>query len=392
MTQEEAIGTTALWERELESFRARAEARIAAHTAYLARHMEALYLNAEYRVLKAYDIGSPSIIAIIAAIVNAAIEAYKFVKTLADLLHIAEIIKVGKILYAIWPGFREAVDRVMGRVSEVSEKIGMGVDGLSHLLNVVRSGTGTLAGLFHWSWEERSVASFERVESSLEWLSKRAHAFSDNPGKVLDQIFELSEAKNTSEIGKWWWSVEEFITDAAETAEKAVKKTQEIVKEIESLRNDLPRFVRDHIPHALWDAALWADVMIEQKLLPGIEKMEKTIGEVNAVLDSHRDHINELVDRLKRPGDVMLEIDKLTAEERELQETKIDEVASRAFNKAADKYEEADRELDMTMEKIRKAMEAPTPPPSFMKLEGAPPPAGEIPGEKVRTTWFVGDY
>jgi len=70
----------------------------------------------------------------------------------------------------------------------------------------------------------------------------------------------------------------------------------------------------------------------------------------------------------------------------------VDAVAGASFGAVADEIETASAAEMLPLESVTAALKAPVPEPVFLSLEEKPYKSLALPGETLRTTWFVGDY
>lgn len=376
----------------VRAFHRETENRVGSIEVSLIPYVSYQYLSAEYHLACALFYASPGLIVLLIQIFNIIVTIWRTVKVVIDFLHIKELLAIADILSVIWPEFRTRMNKIYGKISEFSAQIGWGADGLAHMIQSAQSGVNVLGGVLgeKWSWVEIKGAT--KVVDSMQWLSNRATAISSDPGLVLAQIFYNNNIRTFYEVSSWWEKTAAWIETAADNAEKAIMQISERIGDLQELENQLPTFVRDNIPAIILDTLDWVDTQIDGTLLPAITQINRTLSEVNAVLEAHREKAASLVELLTRPGDVLLGIDKLTAENRWAQEDKIDDAASRKYERDTDKDEEEDAGIIAEFARISEALEAPPEPPAFLAIEEMP--AHLIPGIVLedRETWFVGDY
>ena len=368
------------------------EARIAAILPSLTSLISSIYLDAEYHLQCALWHASPSLIGILSAIWGAIVIVYEAVKWIIEFLHIKELLTLVDIMQIIWPAFREQMQKIYGYISEYSEKIGWGVDGIGHLIQACQGGLDLVGGMLgkDWSWVHFKAA--DRTVDICQYISDHFLQLMNEPGTLLDFLFGETLTDNHAEVWKWWDKTSKWIEGAVSTAEKAIKDVNDVLEEFQEVQNGLPAFIRDNIPGEIWDGIDWANDKIDETLLPALTKIDKTLVAVNAALEESRLKAHDLAGLIARPGDLLSRIDNLTLESRKLQEMKIDDIASRKYNEDADKYEVEDADIIAEFELIARALEAPLPEPEFMALEEStrhdiikPPPG-------IVETWFVVDY
>jgi len=123
-----------------------------------------------------------------------------------------------------------------------------------------------------------------------------------------------------------------------------------------------------------------------------LSKLSGIIGILNKSMDTAHKSTNTLIDRLKYPGDYLSEINALDEFERQIQERKVADIASRDLTRNADRGESYTTELSAELDRVRRALEHVSLLSFGMpaELEGPSRSAG-VPAKK-RESWNVGDY
>ena len=377
---------------EISIFRARVDLQIGAYYPVLTSLVADIYIDAEYHLACAMWHASPSLMAFLIAAWGVIVAVYKGVKWVIDLLHVKELLVVVDVLKVVWPEFREKMNAVYAKISEFSESVGWGLDGIQHLIQACQGGVGLLGGILgkdeDWLTLKASTVSLKLIEN----ISNFTDALVSDPGYFMDVFFIESENNLRKEAGTWIDKTSTWLAETSEKATGAVSKINDVLDEFAEAQNALPAFIRNNIPQAIWDGLTWANDKIDETLLPALTRIDKTLSEINATLEAQRAKASALADQLAHPGDLLSRIDQLEASARALQEAKIDDVAGRAYNEATDKYELDDAGIIENLESVAKAMSVPFAPPSYLALEGVIRNEIVLPGRIGIETWFVGDF
>jgi len=370
----------------------RVSLRIEKANVKLTRCFLVIYHSANYHYCCAMFHASPGFFAILLAIWGVFKIVYEGVKWIVDLLHVRDIIKAAEILSTIWPAFRAKMHEIFGVVSEYSQKLGMGVDGLSHMMNVATSGMNVLAGLKSESYEWLVVSGAEKSIHALETFSQYITSIETNPADLFDTVFGKENQKTRVEVNEWWCEIGDWLDITAKRALDGVKLANDAIDDLLELKNDLPKFVSDHIPSVLIDGLEWVDNQIDDTLLPAVSNINKNLELVNDLLDQYREKTSLIIDDLNRPGDLMLRMDNLEEAARKIQEERLDDATSRLFEEQTDAYEVADKDIIKELESISQLLETEVVTPAFMNIEDVP--RGTLPEivAEEHETWFVGDY
>ena len=372
--------------------RDREAVRIGAVLPELTDYATAVYLDAEYHLMKAYWHASPSLIVILAAIWGVIRVVYHAVIWLIDFLHIKELVRIAQVLSIIWPEFRKRMDAIYAKVVQFSKQIGWGADGLMHLLQAGQSTVGLVSGWLGRDNFSMGVGLASRAESMLEYTSMFADKIATNPSQFLEYVFNTSATDSYNESKSWWDKTSAWITGIAARTEDNVRKINDVLDQWTAAQNALPSVIRKAIPQAIWDGIAWANDKIDDTILPALTDLQRKIDLVNAQMVNQRTTIRGLQNAIKNPGDLLERINALDAAARKLQEDKVDAVAGASFGAVADEIETASAAEMLPLESVAAALRAPVPEPSFLTLEEKPYISVALPGETLRTTWFVGDY
>jgi len=370
----------------------RCDYRMGEVTALLTSYVSYVYLNTNHRIDQVVFHHSPQFFSIIIGIAMAVKEIWAGVMMVIDLLHIVDLIHIADIIAVIWPKFREVRDKFYASISGFSNAIGIGIDGLSHLMNAVKSGVGVLGGVLGKDDDWVEMKGFTKGVTALNTLSEQSVLIQQNPAALFDALTYDSDLEDRTDF---WINVKSGLDSIKGVALKVwdmSSKINDFVDDLQSLQNSLPEFIRDHIPQSILDGLTWVDTTIDQTILPAITNINDTLNEVNAVIEAQQKKASELADRLAHPGDVMLSVDQLTETTKKDQEKKIDDVTSRVFEREADEVTRTDSALIKALASIKQLSLLDIPDTEFSGLEdyGRPGILWDA-AEKV-DGWFVGDF
>jgi len=358
----------------------------------LVRSVSLVYIDAEFHLLRAYYHSSPGIIAIIKGIIEFATAVIAAINTINE---IAKIITGENLAYwvdKIIPGFKEAWENVMNAISEVSGALGWAAGGLGNLMNVGQS-LNTTRGMFGGksdAWFDEQKINNTRFFARQ--IQANADKWKDNPGAQLENYLQIWSGHAWSDGATQFKLFSGKVDGALTKIEDVGKVVGGVTDDLLEIREGMPEFVAKNIPQGIWDFLEGTDTFINDRLLPALDDIQTRLDEVDSFMDKLSARQGELAERLKRPGDLLAEIDSLEGFVRTEQLVKIDGVVSEGLglsNQA--EYNEIAPVLDQ-WGKISSALNAPTPPLPFLTLEQGE--RGAVPGivAEPRETWFVGDY
>ena len=366
--------------------------RTAAITMSLQRAANLLLLRAGYGTLRLTIHSSPELIALTLTIlwIYRAVQFILFVTKILNIL--AVLWRIHQIVAALWPEYRASWERLMSSVSEISGYIGWGVDGIGHLVNAVSGGINVLGGVMGKDWNLMRFEMMEKGNELVIQMSRMLAGLKDDPGRVLNQLFENRTLLVADDTSKWWMGVSEWISDAVDTAQTALTGVQGITNELLAIQNNMPEEVRKNIPDVIWSTLADTNTMISTKIFPRIWMIENSLKITNNLIGSLSTRASELAVKLAHPGDILLGVDELPDYMKKYQEGLIDDVTSREFNLWADlERDELGADLN-EFDRIDRLATAPTPEPTFLTMEV---PVGKtIRGitAEYKENWFVGDY
>jgi len=356
----------------------------------LTRVISLICEDAEYHILTAYYRASPGVISFIIGILKFIAKLIGIIETINEFALLITGENLAYWLDKLIPGFQDAWNDIMNKISEFSGMLGWGVDGVLHLMNATHAGADLWGMVTGKEMDTVRVEKYKRTEILMNSYSKALYQWQVNPGEQIAKYAEEASAR------MYWGGYVKIheITDKlgafGDKAEEALTGLGTISSELLGIRNDMPAFIAKNIPQGLWDGIERVDTAINDRILPALRDITDRIDELDAVLDSYQKKAAELAERLAHPGDMLAEIDKLPGYARKEQLTKIDDVTSsllREQNEAEYAALEGDlREFGI----IAEALSHPPAPLEFMELELP----GRAPGivAEPRETWFAGDY
>ena len=346
--------------------------------------------DAEYHLLRAYFHASPSLWLILLAI-------YKFVTVVITVISIInEVLKVitGETL-AHWlgyliPGFENAWNDIMNKVSEFSSALGWGVDGVHHLLNICNASADLWGMVTGKGLDEVRVEKYNRLNALMSSYAAVLETWQANPG---EQIAAWAAVGSESLYGEGFRRIHE-ITDKiaafSDKAEAAIERIGTVSDELQAMRNDMPAFIANNIPQALWDILGWVGTTINDWLLPRINELGDRLDEVDAMLEAQQAKAAALADKIAHPGDMLAEIANLADYARDDQLFKIDSVTSSLMSSQNITNFAAVEGNLKAFALTAKALETPPATLDFMELE-LPRRLGGV-MTRFALGWQVGDF
>lgn len=351
-----------------------------------------LTLNAQWHINRAYFHASPGLVAIVLGIIKAIGVVVKVVTTVVQSKIFKTLFSIHKILSALWPEYRDAVAKGIKSVSDFSGKIGLGADGLQHLINVVSHTTGVIGGVLGWDFDGFRGEYYKQVTKTLGLVSSNAKSISRDPVKFLENNAWNRAYEDRNRVMVKFTAVVDSVTESTEKVAEVAEQVGLITSELDKFAKSLPDFIKENIPKEILNGISNLNDDMNYKVIPNISKLTRQLEQVTNITDKYSKKITSISNKLERPGDVLLSVDDLPSYAKQNQLDAIDDVTSRKFQQEADGENLAIKEDMKQLDPIFEALSAPTPEPEFLGLEDVRPP--EISGIEVepRENWFVGDY
>ncbi|GAI28645.1 unnamed protein product, partial [marine sediment metagenome] len=126
------------------------------------------------------------------------------------------------------------------------------------------------------------------------------------------------------------------------TLDSTVQVMKDTVTDVSKLRTDLGQLISDLPPKIRSETKPFFDEVflkyddwIREDYKPAIAQFDLLIDALEVKQETHRENIGDLVDRLKRPADYLLELDGFDPDLRRQQEDSIHEISSRTYMRQA---------------------------------------------------------
>ncbi len=379
-------------EAECEHFKTDADLRIALTETKIVRLASVLTLSAYYHINRAYFHASPGLFAILTAIWGVIMIVVDIVKLIRDSKLWSIAIIIHDLCMVLWEEYRKFVEDVMREVSDVSQQLGMGVDGFSHLLNACEGSVGVIQGIRGIDYQGFKGELYDKYLQYSTYISQHLHELATDPSAVFRKLFTRNQVTDWEDGGDWWKKTAGWIGGVTDRLDKATDAILGMSEEILKFEASLPEFIRNNIPDWITGGLRDMNDYVYYNVKPALAKFDRTFSEIDAVLDSHRKTAADLVDKLAHPGEVLLGIDDLPDYARDTQLAMIDDVTSREFETASESERLAMSGDLEAFDIIQAAMTAPTPEPEFLSMESLG--RHELTGIVLdpHETWFVGDY
>ena len=368
------------------------ELRVSRVEAVLIPPVTLIYKNAVYHNLRAHWHASPSLILILAAIWSAIQLIWSIIKTILAIIEIIQLFKLDDLLGSVWPEFEKARMKFRLWVSDLSEAIGWGVDGFLHLLHATQGFTDVLGGLTKKSYTWMDVQWMNKTGSVLTTVSKYADQIADNPGDILEILFQGELRKSLNLSLAFGEQLDDKFRDLTQSATRMFSGLGSVADELTAIQENMPEIIRQNIPSGIWDSLETFSDTIDTQILPRIAQAERHVAALMNILILSSSKFDDLADRLAHPGTNLLGIDDLPDYAKNSELWAVDDVSSRLFGEGGDQDRQdmqADLDAFALIDQAATIKLAPIP---FMTIEEPGRAALQGIVAEPQETWFVGGY
>jgi len=376
--------------RVAKQLRDEVDIKITSCEVHIIRLAGVISTDAEYHIASAYFHASPGLWAIIVGILEVIKAVIEWIKIVNDLLVAITDENLVYWLNKLIPGFENAWNSVLHGISNLSQKLGWGVDGISHLLNAFNIGTDTWGAIMGKSDIGIRSEKMERTQAFLSSLSNRLEEWENVPGIMFNDVLNSISSSKNYQSRLRMDGIKLRLDQAWDRAWQTLNNVSSLTHELGALREDMPAFIANHIPQGIWDGIDRVQRTIDEGILPVMTDIGDRIDAVNAVLEAHRIKAEALAESLNNPGDLLERINNLSDSAKAAQLEKIDNIASLKLQQENEAEFAVLGPEFAELESIADALSQAPPPLPFMTLEFP----GRSPGivAEPRETWFVGNY
>lgn len=317
---------------------------------------------------------------------------YQSVKGFLDAIHFQTMMKVHNIAYTLSADYRNFVNRIYKQISLYSEAIGLGPHTVTLLLRDARDIVLDTSNMLGRSYDLSEISWLGTFNDTMQKIADRTDVYRDNPERIFTDI-DLWVTRPHADLRAGTMSnVLTFVGRSVEEIDKIVTGVDRVRDDIGSLIHHLPDDIRKYVEPMLEPIFEKYDEFIEVDYRPAMTKIDEIIEVLSEEKDQIRGDMGDLLDRLKKPGDYISEIDAFPDDERIPQEVIVGDIAGRVAREEIEAFDEVDADLIIELHKRRSILEKEYPPPEWFVGEVVTPHRPADVDVEPRKTWFVGDY
>lgn len=307
-------------------------------------------------------------------------------------IHFKTIMAIHNIAFIVSEKYRRFMDRIFRRISKVSEALNLGPHFLNLALRNARAVVLSASTILGRPYDIAEVTWIYNLNGFLEKFNRHIGAYRNHPERIFRDIDKwlIKDSVNLegSAMQTVYLTVEGIINGTKALAEDIIR----LQDDTERFIADLPENMRERIQEHTGPIMEKFNYHVQEVYAPRLALLDSVMSEVKDGLALNQGEIGSVVDRLTRPGDLLIDIDGLSDTDRRAQEEKIASVAFRPLNRDAEESARLTDGVSAELAKLAAALRIERPPPEWKT------PEVEIPGRPAdtpvepRKTWFVGDY
>ncbi len=313
-------------------------------------------------------------------------------QAILEIIHFKTILQVHSIAQIVSPQYRAMMVKVYDAISKASDALGLGPMFMTLAIQNTRNLVLDVTAMFGQKYDLGQVSWLGTLNNYLDHFNTKIEKYRLNPEAVFWDLAELIERPAQDAKGAFQQGIISGLDTALDFASKMGTGLARIGIDIVKLHEDLPAFIKNVIPDP--GEVFWTnfDGFLQQHYLPMVTELQNEIGSWNADLQASQQTVSGLVDQLRKPGDLIKNIDALPTYEREDQDRILADFSNRRLGRLVDSLMPA---LSLSKQKLESNARIPIPPPQGLPILSYEPQSGSVPGVGAtaqRGSWFVGDY
>lgn len=302
------------------------------------------------------------------------------------------LVGIHRIAELVSEDYRNVMRGVYGEITKVSSALGYGPYTLLLLTQNSKRLIQDVSSTIGMEWDLAEVQWLSTFQSYMTKFSGAAYRYRDNPEALLYDMGRWVERDAVNAKGAFMASLVQSVDGLLKDVENFVGDIVTIKEDVNKLVMDLPEKISRQIADAIDPYISKFDDFITGTYDPYREILGSIVDSIQAHQAEIRDRTDALIDRLKKPGDYLLEIDAFSDEDRLDQEGKIADLSRRQHRRDVKDFSVLGETTTYELDKLKRALKIALPIPIGFpeEIEAPVRPAGVK--AKPRKTWNVGDY
>jgi hypothetical protein len=307
-------------------------------------------------------------------------------------IHFSTMMKISSIAVMVSQSFRERMNEVYRRISEVSSALGYGPQFLNLAFRNARAIVLDASTALGRSYDLAEIGWLKDFTDFMGKFAAKAEQYRNNPVVLFDDIDEHFVRPAMQVKAKTHQRLLQTVDATINVVKKTVNETVRLRDDVRKFVSDLPVAIRKEVEPRVGRVLSIFDEFISDTYQPAIARLDRIIDVLAARQTHDATILSDIAYRITRPGDLLRSVDRLPDYERRRQEFKIAEVSSREYRREVLALERESRTLHKHLEAVRKALAEKIPPAKWAVKEVEVPAYPPMSPPEIRKTWFVGDY
>lgn len=307
-------------------------------------------------------------------------------------IHFKTLYKIHQIAYLISADYQRMVQKVLRQVASVSHALEMGASFLPLVLENMRFLVLDTSAMLGRSYDLAQIGWLKDLQGILTKIGKRAEVIQGRPELVLTMITDVFVERAINVRSQFMAGLLLTVENLLSASEEVITNVTTVRDRIDTLIADLPSFIKEKIQPEYEELTGKIDGFINKVYQPNLGRLEEVLNVMDLRVSDTKARVTNVVERIKKPGDYLSEIDLMDRIERLRQEDKVAEISSRRNKREVEEIYEITEEEQRKLGKISDALDKEIEPTPYgvPEVEGpARVGLGEI---EPSLTWFVGDY
>lgn len=317
---------------------------------------------------------------------------YSVASSLYNTLHLSTVMKVHNIAYLVSDDYRSTVNKIYDEIGEVSRVLGYGSEFLGLVIRDARNVVLDVSAIAGRKYDLGEVAWLQELNRYFNKFAATAEKYRANPGQVFWDVDHWLVKPNIDTKASIMQAIYVNLMNVTEALEGTVQFVSKLRDDVSKLIEDLPEFIRKEVEPIIGPIIAGFDEFISDTYKPTMATFNSVMATLNEQQKRATTSVDGLIDRLKRPGDYLSEIDRLPKAERDRQVKKVADIATEPYVQQAREVSESMRPRIYRLAKITAALKREFPPVEWAAGELTTPSRPAKTPVAPRETWFVGDY
>jgi len=307
-------------------------------------------------------------------------------------IHFSTILSAHNIAMLVSDDYRVMMYGVYSQISEVSSALGFYPQFLALAIRNSRNLVLDVSTSLGMPYDLAQVQWLGTFNEYLHKFNEKASAYENNPGELFADMEEWIDKPSMDTKGAFMTRTLQTIDKTLEVVDVVVKDSIKIRDDIRQLAYDLPENIRKYVQPIADKITEDFDRFVAEIYDPYKKEIDFIIAGLYQVQDKARKDMSDVVRRLKKPGDYLLEIDYFPDWEREDQERIFDDVSTRQRRRDVGTFNELGKATTFELDKLVRALKIALPIPLGFPEEIEVPVRPATVKATPRKTWYVGDY